>query len=298
MQFQRLAKSLVVLLLTLPVFGCTEERALALKTAAESFGNKASAAIDTVVELSVRASLGKQATEEVSIDRAKQALLLTQKNRPDQLNAVITESFKWLQEREALRRTAYADYDKLKAAYASYAAAYKRLPEGSLIAAKDIACSAALGGRLTKYMADAGKALSAAPVALIWETAEGRAALAAGAARANTINQEKPIDEPVRAYVALLKEQDRINAEAVAKLADAAEAGAHTLDLIEKYNDISIADLLKGLRRVLVVGDSSLGFSSKAQIDRLDNVITKLNRKPALTGVLALPLNQTPIECN
>ena len=280
------------------VGGCTEERALALKTAAETFAQKASTAIDAVVELHLRAALGKPEAEESKIKDTKKALILTQSQKPSELGAVINNQFRWVNEREKLRRDAFADYDKLKISYEEFAAAYRRLPEGSALATKDVACSAALGARLTKYMADAGKALAQSAPPLTVEGPVSQSALAAAAAHAVKTKDEGPLDEAVRAHVSLLRDRDRANAQAVAALADAAEAGVATVELIEKYSDVSAADVLKALRSALAARESALGLSSKAQIERLDNVISKLNSKPALAKALQAPLNQPPESCN
>ena len=245
----------------------------------------------------MRSNLGKPEAEETLIKRTKQDLLATQRNKPDQIDAVISNSFKWINERQKLRRDAYTDYDKLKTAYAEFAAAYKRLPEGSFVGAQDVGCSAALGARLVNYMADAGKRLASTPVPLIYEIAQSEIALGKNTVSAVKSGNEQALDETIRAHVALLKDQERSNNEAVAKLADAAESGAQVLDLIEKYNDLSIADLLKGLRHVLQVRESSLGLSSKAQLERLDKVVAKLNSKPALAQALRTPLGETPAAC-
>ena len=293
-------KILALMVAAFLLSGCTEERAVALKTAAEQFGANATAAIDAVVDLSLRSNLGKPDAEESLIKRAKQDLLATQLNKPDRLDSVIANSFKWINERQKLRREAYTDYDKLKTAYAEFSAAFKRLPEGSFVGARDVACSAALGARLVGYMADAGKRLANAPVPLIYEIAQSEIVLVnstANAVKSKNASSDQALDESVRAHVALLRDQERSNNEAVAKLADAAESGAQVLDLIEKYNDVSIADLLKGLRHVLQVRESSLGLSSKAQLDRLDNVVARLNSKPALAKALQTPLGETPAEC-
>ena len=298
MRFRQLLYQLPALIAVAFLFsGCTEERAVALKTAAELLDAGASAAIDAVVELSLRSNLGKPEAEETLIKRTKQDLLATQRNKPDQIDAVISNSFKWINERQKLRRDAYTDYDKLKTAYAEFAAAYKRLPEGSFVGAQDVGCSAALGARLVNYMADAGKRLASTPVPLIYEIAQSEIALGKNTVSAVKSGNEQALDEAIRAHVALLKDQERSNNEAVAKLADAAESGAQVLDLIEKYNDLSIADLLKGLRHVLQVRESSLGLSSKAQLERLDKVVAKLNSKPALAKALRTPLGETPADC-
>lgn len=294
---QRLRNLLVLVAVAILLPGCTEERAVALKTAAEVFGGNAAAAIDAVVDLSLRSTLGKPEAEETLIKRTKQDLLATQRNKPDKLDSVISNAFKWINERQQLRRDAYTDYDRLKTAYAEFAAAYRRLPEGNLVGAQDVACSAALGARLVSYMADAGKRLASNPIPLIYETAQSEIALGGSTLSAVKSGNEQALDDAIRAHVALLKDQERGNYQAVAKLADAAESGAQVLELIEKYNDVSIVDLLKGLRHVLLVRESSLGLSSKAQMDRLDNVIAKLNSQPALAKALRTPLGETPADC-
>lgn len=292
-----LQRTLVAAAVVLLVGGCTEERAIALKTAAEVFAQKAGAAIDEVVELHLRAAIGRPEAEEARIKGSKKDLIETQKKKPAALGAVIADTFRWVNERERLRRESFADYDKLKTAYQEFAAAYRRLPEGSFVAAKDVACSAALGARLTKYMADAGKALAANPPPLAWELPISEKAVEAGAIGAAKTQNDGPLDDAVRAHVALLRDRDSANARAVAMLADAAEAGAETVELIERYDDVSAADILKAMRRVLVLRESTFGLSSKSQLERLDSIVSKLGSKPALAKALHAPLNQTLDEC-
>jgi hypothetical protein len=293
--YQRRICAAAVALLVLSA--CTQERALALKAGAEAFSAKATAAIDAVVALGIRANLGKAESEEVLIRRAREGLFAAQRTAPDKMDSAIGEAFVWIKEREQLRRSSYGDYDKLKMAYQEFVAAYTRLPEGSLFAAKEVACSAALGARLVGYMAAAGKALADSPVPLISETLESNAALKKAVAESLTSRNEQPFDAVVRSHVALLKEQQRVNAEAVDKLADAAEAGLVVLEMIDQYDTVSLTDLMHGLGQVLVVRDRLSGLSSRAQLERLDGVFNKLDSKPALAAALRLPLNQKPADC-
>lgn len=287
-----------VALALLVLSGCTQERALALKAGAEAFSAKAATAIDAVVELSIRANLGKTESEEVLIRQAREGLLQAQRTTPARIDSgTIGEAFVWISERDQLRRSSYGEYDKLKTAYQEFGAAYTRLPEGSLFAAKDVACSAALGARLIRYMADAGTKLAGSPVPLIYETAQSDTAIATAAAESVKSGNEQSFDAVVRSRVALLKEQQRANVEAIGKLADASEAGLAVLEMIEKYDAVSLTDLMQGLRQVLVVREGLSGLSSKAQLERLDGVVAKLNSKPALAAAMRLPLNQKQTDC-
>jgi hypothetical protein len=299
MKLNGLHKAGAALVLCCVLVGCTQERALALKAGAQAFSDKAVAAIDALVELQLRGMLGKTETEEVLIRKAREDLLETQRKAPDQLSAVIDdEAFAWINERSQLRLDGFSKYGELKDAYEAFAAAYRRLPEGSVLAVGAVACSAVLGARLVNRMALAGQGLLKSPVLLRYETLVDTRNLKSAAKEAVQSRNEQPFDAAVRSRVALLKEQGSANAAVVQKLADAAEAGMAVLDMIEKYNDVSIADLLQALRRVLVVRESTAGLSSQAQRARLDDVIAKLNSKPALAGALTLPLNQAPPDCN
>lgn len=292
-----LTRVLLSILISFFVAGCTEERAIALKTAVEAFSDKAQAAIDALIDQNVRSTLGKVEPEEVMIKRTVQELIRTQQKAPSQLNQVIPNSFVWVNARQKAMQNIGANYDDLRRAYIEFAQAYKRLPEGSFVAAKDVACSASLGARLTNYMAQAGKTLASNPAPLIWENSQDMSALVGVTIDAVKSGNEKSLDDAVRAHVAFLKEQNQVTADVVTKLADAATAGAEVLDLIDKYNDISVADLLNGLRRILAVRENYFGLSSKEQQARLDDVINKLNSRASLANAIAMPINEKPVEC-
>jgi alkylated DNA nucleotide flippase Atl1 len=277
--------------------GCTQERALAVKAAAERFAAQAAAAIDAITELHVRGAYGPLQTDEVMLAQARDGVYEVQAADPRQVKAAVAQAFTWVSDREQFRRNAFGEADALKQAYGEFALAFRRLPEGSFVAAGDVACAAGLGARLVGTMATAAQQLAHHPVPLVVETAASQVQVTATAQKAVSANNRLLLDAPLRAHLAVLREQDRANAEVVARLTDAAESGLAVLQMIDKYDQVSAADLAAAVRQVLVIRESSFGLSSQAQLERLDKVVAQIEAEPALAQAAALPLNQKPATC-
>jgi hypothetical protein len=287
---------MLVVLATL-LAGCTQERALAVKAAAEHFAAQAAAAIDAITELHVRGAYGPLQTDEVMLAQAREEVYEVQAADPRQVKVAVAQAFTWVNDREQFRRNAFGQADALKQAYGEFALAFRRLPEGSFFAAGDVACAAALGARLVGTMATAAQELALHPVPLVVETAASQVQVTATAQKAVSANNRLLLDAPLRAHLAVLREQDRANAEVVARLTDAAESGVAVLEMIAKYDQVSAADLAAAVRQVLVLRESTLGLSSQAQLERLDKVVAQIEAQPALAQAAALPLNQKPAAC-
>ena len=277
--------------------GCTQERAMALKAAAERFAVQAASAIDATIDLHLRAAYGPQLSDDVMLAKAREDVFTVQSKDPSQLDKAVDVAFRWVNEREEFRRNSFGQADQLKQAYNEFALAFRRLPEGSLFAARDVACAAGLGARLVRYMADSARTLQTAPVPYAKELAVSTTQVTSVAATAVRDRNSLTLDAPLRSHLVVLREQGRANAEVVAKLTDAAESGIAVLDMIEKYNDVSAADLASAVRQVLVIRESTFGLSSAAQLERLDKVVARINAKPALAQAANLPINTRPADC-
>lgn len=277
--------------------GCTVERAIALKTGAEKFAGQASSAIDAVIDLHVRAALGKKVTTEAGIRSSFEMLRSVQEQDPSRVVTTIPQAFKWVDQHEHFREQHFAQAKELKQAYAEFAVAFERLPEGSALAQQDVACSAALAARLIGYMTRSARELTRSPVTLIREEAEAQLRLSDAAKRSQAQKDWSILDREVRVYHALRIEQDQANLEVVAKLADAAHTGAQVLSMIDKYDDASVQDLMSILKSVLKERESTFGLSSSAQLQRLEDIREKIKTNPQLSGALELAVNTNPAQC-
>lgn len=289
---------LLVLTAALALVGCTEERAVVVKTAADAFAAKSQGAIDAVTDLYLRHDLGQAPDDNSQIKAATKDFLDQAGKDATQLKLpnVIAVEFNWIGARERLLAANYPQAADLKKLYGDFAAAYAKLPEGSAFAARDVVCSAHLAALLTKRMADAAKKVNKTPVTFGKEITDSDTVIRKAAEAAAKSNKADDLEVAVRARAALVKEQAGANALVVQKLTDAAESGAALMTLLEGYDNVSLADLLRGVRSVLAVG-VRLGEASDATEKRADDVLAKLNSKPDLANVLKLPLNSKLDSC-
>jgi hypothetical protein len=116
--------------------GCTEEKALALKAAAQAFSDRTAEAIDAEVELYVTKAVGRRTELEMTQDAVgliKEAGLARR--------TVSNDEFQDAEQMIFARQTVVrgtAPLLNLKQAYAEFAAAFTRLPEGSALAAQRV----------------------------------------------------------------------------------------------------------------------------------------------------------------
>jgi len=281
-----------LLLALLLLGGCTKEKALALKAAAEAFRDRAVTAIENYETLMVNGALGPQQPEAQEF----QDLLAGLKGlgvggvvkQADVQSALAATD---VRERELeFVRTQLAD---LRAAYVAFAASLARLPEGSLLAGDAVACTTGLGVRLTQRMAVLAEASQAAPVRYQYRFGKAVGELN----RSLKANNDDAVQRAVVELIETRKAERRDNAAATSMFADAVEAGTRAVALSRSYGELSVEDLLSGLNHILEIRASTFGTDSTKAMERLTTYRKQLEDDPALKPILSVPLTSPLPVC-
>lgn len=273
--------------------GCTKDKALALKAAAEAYRDSAVGAIENYEILMVDGVLGPQRPESEHF----QEVLLQLKDKGHATGAVSAGDAKaaldGLDARERALGQVQADLGDLRAAYVAYAASLARLPEGSFLAGDAVACAAALGVRLTQRLMVFAEQSARKPVRyqLRFNKAVG------DLNRALKAKNDEDIQRAVGELIETRKAERRDNAAATARFVEAVDAGMRTVALAQAYGELSITDLLDGLNQILEIRTSVLGIDSTKALERLATYRAKLEQDPAIKPILAIPLTEPIPAC-
>ena len=288
----RLRVGTLLLLALVLLGGCTKEKALALKAAAEVFRDKAVTAIDNYEALMVEGALGPQQPESQQFQQVLSDLKgaaaggkVTSRVATDALNGIDAR-----ERQTEFVRTNLAD---VRQAYVAYAASLARLPEGSLLAGDAVACAAGLGVRLTQHLAVFAEAAYEAPVRYQYRFGKTLADLNRALAAKNDDDVQRAVSE----LIEIRKAEKRDNALAITLFADAIGAGVRTVSLAHSYGDLSVADLLSGLNQILELRASTFGVDSTKAMERLSAYRTQMEEDPALKPILSIPLTESLPAC-
>jgi hypothetical protein len=280
------------LFIVLMLGGCTKEKALALKAAAEAFRDRAVAAIDNYETLMVNGAFGPQQSDTEQLQQVQAELKatagggkVTSKQVSDALNGTDV--------RERQLDSVRTSLTEVRLAYVAYAASLARLPEGSLLAGDAVTCAAGLGARLTQRMAVFAEATQRAPVR--YQYRFGKAV--GDVNRALTAKNDDDVLKAVGELIETRKAEKRDNATATAMFADAVEVGTRTASLARSYGELSVEDLLSGLNQILEIRTSTFGVDSTKAMDRLSAYRARLEQDPAIKPILAIPLTDPLPAC-
>lgn len=289
-----LRKSLLISLAAtlLLLGGCTKDKALALKAAAETFRDRSVSAIDNYQNLMVTGALGEAQPEAQQFQEVL-AQLRAKGAQGRLTSADALAALGSIDARERQLDFVRGKLSELRTAYVAFAASLARLPEGSFLAGDAVACAAGLGVRLTRRMMDFAQASQDKPVRY-----QQRLSRAVGDLnRAIAAKNESDIQRAVGELIETRKAERSDNAAATAMFVGAIDAGMRTVALAQSYGQLSVEDLLSGLNQILEIRTATLGMDSSKAMERLATFRTKLEQDPALKPILAIPLNEPIPAC-
>jgi len=288
----RLRVGTLLLLALVLLGGCTKEKALALKAAAEVFRDKAVGAIDNYEALMVEGALGPQQPESQQFQQVLSDLKGAAAGGKV-TSKVATEALNGIDARERQTEFVRTNLADVRQAYVAYAASLARLPEGSFLAGDAVACAAGLGVRLTQRLAIFAEAAYQTPVRYQYRFGKAVADLN----RALAAKNEDEVQRAVSELIEIRKAEKRDNALAITLFADAIGAGVRTVSLAHSYSDLSVADLLSGLNQILELRASTFGVDSTKAMERLSAYRTQMEEDPALKPILSIPLTESLPAC-
>lgn len=284
--------ALLVFLITCVVLGgCTEDKAIALKTAAEAFRDKSIEAIDAFRELHILGAIGRQ-SEATQIQDSVRQIKAAATARKTVTNQELDGAVSWIFARDTAEARVKA-LEEAKQAYVEFGAAFARLPEGSAFGANAVACSTALGARLVHRLTVFHDTLVEAPI----DYFRDRSSAAELIRKAAQSGNEAEIEKATLAYIELRKTIRRDNEEARKKLAQAAEAGQEVLELARSYDTLDVADFLAGVTRILEIRAKHLGIATDVSVQRVKDIRQQLESDSKLGPILKLPAINMVAEC-
>ena len=281
----------VPLVVGLVLVGCTEDKAVALKTAAEAFRDKAIEAIAAFRELHIVAAIGQQ-SEAIQIQDSVRQIKAVASVRKTVTDQELDGAVAWIFARDGSEARVKALEDA-KQAYVEFGAAFARLPEGSAFAANAVACSTVLGARLVHKLTVFHDTLVDAPI----DYFRDRSSAADLIRKAAQSGNDAEIERATLAYIELRKTIRRDNEEARKKLAQAAEAGEEVLELARNYSTLDVADFLAGVTRILEIRAKHLGATADVSVQRVKDIRQRLESDSRLSPILKLPALNMIAEC-
>lgn len=281
-----------VIVALLMLAGCTKDKALALKAAAEAFRDSAVRAIENYETLMVNGVLGTERPESEQFQQVLKELKETgavKRVSPDDA----LKALSGLDSRERALQSVQVQLADVRAAYVAYAASLARLPEGSFLAGDAVACAAGLGVRLTKRMADFAQTSKDRPVRYQYRFGKALDSLNRALAAKNDEDVQRAVGELVETRNA----ERRDNAVATALFVEAVGAGLRTVSLAQSYSELSVEDLLSGLNQILEIRGAIFEIDPTNSLKRLATYQAKLEQDPLLKPILSIPLTDPIPAC-
>jgi hypothetical protein len=273
--------------------GCTKDKALALKAAAEAYRDSAVTAIQDYEILMVNGLHGPQRPEaelyQEVLNQLKATGIPAGKVSPDQVKTAIQS----MDARERDLADLQARLADLRGAYVAYAGSLARLPEGSFLAGEAVTCSAALGVRLTQRLMHFADVASKNPVRYQYRFNKALAELNAALSK----KDDQAIERAVNELVETRKAERRDNAAAAAKFIAAVDAGVRTVGLANAYSNLSLTDMLVGLNQILEIQGLIVGAEQTQALERLASARARLEQDPLIKPILEIPLNAPIPAC-
>ena len=282
-----LRRALALLIALLALAGCSKEKALALKTAAEAARTQAITALGSARDLIGRSIALPSETQEQRIKKAAADFADPRELNSAALDLVMTEA----EVGDGARRVLTVEFSQLERKYLSFAAMFRSLPEGSYLSAEAVQKAEAhaiqLAAEFMKFAQNVGRL----PGVFNGE----RTALIEAVNRAKKLTPPAR-DELLRSHAATalqLRQNERAaKAAAIVECLRAAEAFRTTAELIRGYSKLSAGDMLTSVREFLSLANDISGqqVDVSALLERYSAVETSIRADPHWKPILDLEL--------
>jgi hypothetical protein len=280
-------RALALLLVVLTLAGCSKEKALALKTAAEAARTQAIAALTGARELIGRSIAMPAETQEQRISKLAADFADATNLNSEALNLVMTEA----EVGDGARRILDTEFGQLERKYAAFAAMFRSLPEGSYLSAEAVKKAEAHAIQLAAEFMKFAQNVGQLPGVFTGE----RTALIEAVNRAKKLAPPAR-DEMLRSHAAAalqLRQNERAaKAAAIVACLRAAEAFRTTAELIRGYGKLSAGDMLTSVREVLSLANDISGQQADVAglLARYGEVETGIRADPYWRPLLNLEL--------
>jgi len=268
----RAVLSVVILSLLAPAAGCTKEKADAVKNAAEQFRLESKAALAQISNLAQQSLPITSMTNEEEVQRLAATVATV---APADLTEFVNSKIDAKRKFEAMNAKADEDLRKMEEMYDLFASMYRSLPKGHFFAGSAVKRSKIYAIKLTMQMVQYAGQIRDNPYQ--FHARHVRLIEKYAAAQKLTDPQQRNAAFLLASQelVQLRDEEMKANKDAIAQCLKAAEAGKVIIDLVDRFDSLSVADVLDLTKNALViVSDISGGNPQiKGMIDRYDNFV-------------------------
>jgi hypothetical protein len=274
----------LLLSLTLPLIGCSKEKAEAIKTGAEQFRVQASSALDAIRELNKQDALVIFTTNDQEVKN-----IANEFNERTDVSRFINDKLAFKQRLETPNSDLDQNLSSMQEAYELFASMFRSLPRGNFLAGKEVKKSKIFAIKLTTQMVNLAKMLGAAPFRFSARRQDLMHQFQAANEVADAAAKKQAVVMAAQQLVKLRDDEAKANIDAITQCLKAAEAGKLITNLIDQYDKLSVGDILDLTKNSLsIINDVTGGTHDvQAAISRYDAFVkNKIETDPLWKDVL------------
>lgn len=295
---------LILLMASLAVAGCTDDKANALYAAAKIFQKQSEAALEAYETLIVQSSLGPAISSDERTARFLETQIVEYKKiapadqpnwRPnvDYLRTALSDEHF----RQKLESSVSSEFRTTRRIYAEMIEAFALLPDAQFLGVKPVKCSEQLVAQLANQMANNAQLLADSPIKFISRAERLNSQLAKAIKDSHAGEADRKM--ALNALAGVINEEARLNRDAVEKSLAAADAGLKLLALVQDYDRITVKEILAYADKLAPVANLVEGAGADLQLrGRIDVIRTKFETDERLKRLARIDLNaEERIQC-
>jgi len=274
----------LLLSLTLPLIGCSKEKAEAIKTGAEQFRVEASSALDAIRELNNQDALVIFTSNDQEVKN-----IANEFNEKTDVTRFVNDKLAFKQRLETPNSDLERNLSGMQEAYELFASMFRSLPRGNFLAGKDVKKTKIFAVKLTIQMVNLAKMLGEAPFRFSARRQDLMHQFQAANELTDAAAKKPALVMAAQQLIKLRDDEAKANTDAITQCLKAAEAGKLITNLIDQYDKLSVGDILDLTRNSLSIINDVTGGSHNVQaaISRYDAFVkNKIDADPLWKDVL------------
>ncbi|MFQ5604321.1 MAG: hypothetical protein ACE5HS_13720 [bacterium] len=258
--------------------GCNEEKAEAIKIAAEKFRTESITALDKIRALFTQSISMPIENSDDEIERIAEDLNNVQSIGANELSVLMTEDKIGNQAKDVVNE----EFERMEAVYYQFEAIFRSLKEGSYFSKDAVRKAEKHAVNLTVQMINFAKFLKEYSVQFTGR----RVLIVESIANAKIVEDDSLRLEYLKIIakdiLQLRSDENKARDESTLQCLKAAEAGKLVTDLIRNYDSLKVEEILISTRNALnFINEMSNGNSDlTALLNKYDSVVTKIQEDP------------------
>jgi len=289
---KRVAVVLLVLMTTIFLEGCNEEKAEALLSASQTFKNEAKKAISAYEELLMAGldspSLSEKEAVADIVARGNSFLSQGKEITFKGVTRGLQDPFK------SAKAEVKALVQRQNLLYDAFTDSLINLPRGSYLAEEHVQCAEEIARRLVINIGNYRKAFEDHTVSLIVPEEDAVYELE----NALKSGSESEKNDTARKIYNLSKKKQELNNKVITQASIAAETGLKVIKAADSYDKLSTEDLLKLVRQALTIAGTLEGLDTAKAVSRLDKAVTDAKGDAHWQQILSLEVYSEGTKCN